>query len=69
LLAKGVFRKYYDRKVKEGKHPMVVLNNISNKIVKRIWLVVQQDRLYIKGDKTYNVYKARMERQREVVVS
>jgi transposase len=64
----GPFRKYYDRKIKQGKKPMVVLNNIRNKIVKRIWLVVQQDRPYIKGDKTYNVYKARMEKQQEAVI-
>jgi transposase len=63
----GPFKKYYDRKTKEGKKPMVVLNNIRNKLVKRIWLVIQQDRPYIKGDKTYKVYKTRMSRQREMV--
>jgi transposase len=63
----GAFKKYYDRKIKEGKKAMVVINNIRNKIVKRIWLVIQQDRPYIKGEKTYQVYKARMSKQREVV--
>jgi transposase len=56
----GPFKKYYDRKIKEGKKAMVVINNIRNKIVKRIWLVIQQDRPYIKGDKTYQVYKTRI---------
>lgn len=41
---------YYDRKVAEGKNKMLVLNNVRNKLVHRIFACVQNDRNY---DKNY----------------
>lgn len=37
---------YFDRKVKEGKNKMLVLNNIRNKIVHRICACVRENKLY-----------------------
>ena len=41
---------YYQRKVKEGKNKMLVLNNVRNKLVLRIFACVREDRNY---DKNY----------------
>lgn len=41
---------YYERKVAEGKSKMLVLNNVRNKLVHRMFACVQQDRNY---DKNY----------------
>ena len=43
-------RKYYERKVAEGKNKMNVLNAVKNKIIHRIFACVNQKRLY---DKNY----------------
>lgn len=43
-------RAYYLRKVAEGKNKMLVLNNVRNKLVHRIFACVQKDRNY---DKNY----------------
>ena len=37
---------YYERKVSEGKNKMLVLNNVRNKIVHRIFACVREDRNY-----------------------
>lgn len=37
---------YYQRKVKEGKNKMLVLNNVRNKLVLRIFACVREDRNY-----------------------
>lgn len=37
---------YYERKVSEGKNKMLVLNNVRNKIVLRIFACVREDRNY-----------------------
>lgn len=37
---------YYQRKVSEGKNKMLVLNNVRNKMVHRIFACVRQDRNY-----------------------
>lgn len=41
---------YYQRKVKEGKNKMLVLNNVRNKLVQRVFACVREDRNY---DKNY----------------
>ena len=41
-------RAYYERKVKEGKPKMVVINAIRNKLISRIYACIKQDRLYEK---------------------
>lgn len=43
-------RAYYERKVAEGKNKMLVLNNVRNKLVHRIFACVLNDRNY---DKNY----------------
>ena len=50
-----ILKVYYERKVKEGKHKMNVLNNVRNKLLQRIWAVVQSGDIY---DKTYHLNKA-----------
>lgn len=50
---KAEFRKYYDRKVKEGKPKMSVINAIRNKILLRIAAVVKRGVPYMKA----NAYK------------
>lgn len=46
---KGELNEYYTRKVKEGKNKMLVLNNIRNKIVQRIFACVKENRKYEKS--------------------
>lgn len=41
---------YYERKVAEGKNKLLVLNNVRNKLVHRLFACVQRDRNY---DKNY----------------
>jgi transposase len=43
------FRLYYDRKVKEGKHQMSVLNALKNKLVTVIFACVRDNKLYQEG--------------------
>lgn len=45
-----VLKEYYERKTGEGKHKMNVLNNVRNKLIQRIWAVVQHGEMY---DKNY----------------
>jgi transposase len=42
----GELRDYYERKVAEGKNKMVVLNNIRNKIIHRVYACVRDGRKY-----------------------
>lgn len=42
------FKEYYERKQAEGKHKMLVLNNVRNKIALRIAAVVRNDKPYEK---------------------
>lgn len=49
-IMKGELNDYYQRKVKEGKNKMLVLNNIRNKLIHRIFKCVQENRKY---DKIY----------------
>ena len=42
------FRPYYERKVAEGHAGMSVLNAVKNKMIKRIFACIRDDRLYIK---------------------
>lgn len=48
LTGKNEMRRYYDRKVKDGKHEMSVLNAIRNKIIHRVFACVNQNRLFQK---------------------
>ena len=40
---------YFERKVEQGKNPMLVLNNVRNKLVHRIYAVVKRDSPYIQA--------------------
>lgn len=40
-------KQYYERKVKEGKNPMLILNNIRNKIVARVFATVKRQTPYV----------------------
>ena len=44
---------YYERKIKEGKHAMSVINAIRNKLVQRIYVCVTQEKMYEKNFKNY----------------
>ena len=48
-IMKGELNDYYKRKVAEGKNKMLVLNNIRNKIVLRIFACVKENRKYEKS--------------------
>jgi len=45
----GEIKDYYDRKVKEGKPKMNVINAIRNKLIKRIYACVTQNKKYEKN--------------------
>jgi len=47
-----LIKQYYERKVMEGKNKMNVLNNVRNKLIHRIWAVVQSNEEY---DKNYHM--------------
>lgn len=49
LKMKGELKNYFDRKVKEGKNKMSVINAIRNKIILRIFAVIKQDKIYQKS--------------------
>lgn len=46
---KGELNTYYNRKVAEGKNKMLVLNNIRNKLIHRIFKCVRENRKYEKN--------------------
>jgi transposase len=46
---KGEMKTYFERKVMEGKNKMSVLNAVRNKIVLRIFAVVNQNKIYQKS--------------------
>ena len=45
--SKGEMRQYYIRKVKEGKNKMSVLNAVRNKLVQRMFAVIQRQSPYV----------------------
>ena len=49
LRGKNELREYFDRKVGDGKHKMLVFNAVRNKIIHRVFACVNQDRLYRKN--------------------
>jgi len=40
---------YYNRKVEEGKHKMLVINNIRNKLIHRVCAVIKRQQPYQKA--------------------
>jgi len=48
---KGEMRDYFDRKIKEGKNKMLILNAIRNKIILRIFACVNQNKIFEKNVK------------------
>lgn len=48
------FKKYYLRKIEEGKNKTLVLNNISNKLIKICFALVHNKQYYIKGYRSIN---------------
>jgi hypothetical protein len=42
----GEIRDYYERKVAQGKNPMLVLNVVKAKLVARMFAVVRHDETY-----------------------
>lgn len=50
IRAKGELQDYYQRKVKEGKNKMLVLNAVRNKLIHRVYAVVARGQKY---DKNY----------------
>lgn len=55
IRAKGELKEYFIRKVKEGKNKMVVLNNIRNKLIKRMFAVIKRRTEYITNNFHQNV--------------
>lgn len=52
IQVKGDLQDYYQRKVKEGKHTMLVLNAVRNKLIHRVCAVVRRSEKY---DKNYTL--------------
>lgn len=50
-IMEGELNDYYNRKVEDGKNKMLVINNIRNKIIHRIFSCINQNRKY---EKSYN---------------
>lgn len=48
-----VIKEYYQRKINEGKHKMNVLNNVRNKLIVRIWAVIENGEMY---ERNYNTH-------------
>jgi len=48
-MKEGDYRDYYERKTKEGKHVMCVLNVIRAKLVHRMFSVIRRDEMYTKN--------------------
>jgi transposase len=49
IRAKGELQDYYQRKVKEGKNKMLVLNAVRNKLIHRLYAVVKRGQKYEKN--------------------
>lgn len=49
IRVEGEFKKYYNRKIAEGKHKMSVLNAIRNKLILRVTAIIKKDRLYVEN--------------------
>ncbi len=47
-MKEGEYKEYYERKLKEGKHVMSILNVIRAKLVLRMFSVIKRDALYTK---------------------
>jgi transposase len=47
IRCKGDFKTYFERKVKEGKNKMLILNAIRNKILHRIFACIRDQRIYV----------------------
>ena len=45
------FKSYYERKVKEGKHDLTIINAIKNKIVLRVVSVINRREHYVNNYK------------------
>ncbi|WPP47975.1 IS110 family RNA-guided transposase [Catalinimonas niigatensis] len=48
LRTENEYHVYYRRKIKEGKHHMVVINAIRNKLISRMFAVIRRDTPYVK---------------------
>ena len=48
LRTENEYHVYYRRKTKEGKHHMVVINAIRNKLISRMFAVIRRDTPYVK---------------------
>lgn len=46
IRVKGELQDYYQRKVKEGKHKMLILNAVRNKLIHRIYAVAKRGKKY-----------------------
>ena len=53
IRAKSDLSEYYHRKVAEGKNKMLVLNNVRNKLIKRMFAVIARQTPYIKSQKEF----------------
>ena len=42
---------YYKRKVEEGKNPMLVMNNIRNKMISRVFAVINRGTPFVNTQK------------------
>ena len=47
-MKEGEYKDYYERKLKEGKHVMCILNVLRAKLVHRMFSVVRRDEMYTK---------------------
>ncbi len=44
-------KEYFDRKINQGKHKMLAMNNVRNKLLSRIFAVVKRQQPYVNTKK------------------
>ena len=47
-MKEGEYKQYYERKLKEGKHVMCIMNVLRAKLVHRMFSVIKRDEEYTK---------------------
>ena len=66
-LISGDMKRYFERKIEQGKNKMCVKNAVRNKLIQRLFSCVKEDRLYSTKDKRYIVPMAVEEPYQQII--